>query len=175
MSISLARPQIREQLAVPAEAADLALAADLFAATPGVIVALAVIAALLVAAIGRVLAILWALLRQVLALLGTLVLGLAAVVVLAGAALSGSGTELPVPAPTVTAHPTLVARPGAVGDPCLPSLEPSRAGNAPAGTPRAGNARAGTPRAGTPRAGTPEAGTPRAGTPRGSLSGETPL
>jgi hypothetical protein len=75
------------------------------AAGPGVILALVLIVALLLAAIIRALAVLSGLLGQMLALLGTLAIGLAAIVILAGMVLSNrAGPSQPAPAPT--ARPT---------------------------------------------------------------------
>ena len=110
MSVSLAQPLAHRLPTLSEDVSPPDLAGDPFAAGPGVIIVLIVLAVLLVAAIGRAMAMLWQLIRQAVALLGTLVIGLAAVVVLGSTAVSGSGLDLE-PFPTVTVRPSTTVVP----------------------------------------------------------------
>jgi predicted lipid-binding transport protein (Tim44 family) len=111
-------------------------ASSLFAAEPGVLIVLVLVALLLMAAIGRVLQIILALLRQAFFLLGVLALALAAVIFLGSAVVSGSRPSQPAPTatphhPTATASPTPpvpLTRPGSSVDRRSVPAQADRAG-----------------------------------------------
>jgi hypothetical protein len=123
MSISAAMPPTHDLHALLAQPL---LGATAFAAGPGTVLGLILIAALVGGAMARVLATLWALIRTMLALLGSMAIVLAVVIMLVNLSLpntvrpaqpSGGSTAPPTPAvaPTATApasHPVPPAMSG---------------------------------------------------------------
>ena len=107
MIVSLAHPPIHDLLAVPAGVSHPNLAADPVPAGAIFLVALVLIVVALLAAIGRVID----LLSEVLALLGTLIIGLILVIGVAAVGLSGHQVVPPASPTTVVVAPPLPLRP----------------------------------------------------------------
>lgn len=107
-SISMAASQLDTFHAAHAEVSQPPQGAAPFAAGPGVVVVLFLVAALVVGAIARAVAVLWAMMRSMLALVGTLAVVLTAVIVLADATLSSSvGPKPTSPSPAVPSQPAV--------------------------------------------------------------------
>jgi hypothetical protein len=99
----------QDLLAAPVEAPHPDPVSSLFAAEPAVVVVLVLVAVPLMAAIGRVLQVILALLRQAFSVLAVLAVALVAVIFLGTAVVSGARPS--EPAPTVAPHPTSTSSP----------------------------------------------------------------
>ena len=91
MSVSLASLPPHDLPAVLAGGSAPDLATDPFAVGPGVLLLLLILGLVLLAAIGRVLALVWAVVRQALPVLGVLLLGLGVVVLIGTASVTRPG------------------------------------------------------------------------------------
>jgi len=126
LRIALPTPPTHDLPAVPAHVSHPSLASDSFAAGPGVLLVLMLIAVLLIGVLGRAIAALWILMRSMLALLGGLALALAAMVVLANLILSNSvgpneqGPRPPPPATPRVAPTQLAQAPGSAATQRIP-------------------------------------------------------
>jgi hypothetical protein len=108
MSISPAMPPIHDLQAFHGWLSEPPVAERAFAAGPGVVLGLILIAALVGGAIARALATLWILVRSMLALLGSLAAAFAAVIILANVIVfNGAGPAERSPAPTAPPRPAV--------------------------------------------------------------------